>query len=240
MAELSLVVEEAEAEFTSLRQLVAHSEVQTDGQYILGPQARVAAINACVLYVAAAFEEATRQLGNAYVDALATKALIPAVRLDALKAGLWERAATSLSSRPFGVRDFQPADAQKNLKILKDFCLDSSDLQLMKNNAVYNYRNMRTKEVNKVFKRLGIDDICNKVGRCAEFKAFFLVDAVSKAQDKFIAYLNDFYDIRNLATHELGTFRSQGNVDALRYVEFFDISIRRLASVLEDDLRQIT
>lgn len=240
MAELALVVEEAEAEFDSLRQLFTHSEAQSDGQFMLGAQARVAAANAGILYIGAAFEEAVRQLGEAYVSGLVAKTEISESRMNAIRLGLWERATSALTNKAYGTKDFDQKQANKNIEILRDFCIDLNNIDLMKENSVYNYRNMKAKEVNNVFKRLGISDISNKIGRCTEFRAFFVVDTVAKAQDEFILYLNEFYDVRNKATHELGAFRSQGSVDTKRYIEFFLIAINRLAKVLQEDLDSLS
>jgi hypothetical protein len=240
VAEFALVVEEANDDFNSLQQLIDHAEVRAGDQFALSGPSRVAAANACVLYVASVFEEAVRQLGNAYVDLLATKTAIPDDRMHAIRAGLWERSASALTSKPYGVRDFDETDAIRNIAILKDFCIDVVDISLMQNNAVYNHRNMRAREINNVFKRLGIKEISNKIGRCVEFRSFFIVDTVAEAQDEFIAYLNDFYEVRNRATHELGVFRSQGTVDSRRYIEFFRTAVRRLSVVLEADLATFT
>lgn len=235
MGELNLVVEEADAELTSLRLLIEHSEAKVDGQFMLGGQARLTALNSSILYIAASFEEAVRQLGRAYVDGLIKK-MIPLARMEAIKSGLWETSSQGLVERQYGGRAFDVDIAKNYLKILQDFCLEERDISLMRDNAVYNKRNMRAKEVNFVFGRLGISEICNKIGRANEFKTFFVVDSVAMAQDQFILFLNSFYDVRNKATHELGLFRAQGLVDSKRYIEFFAITVRRIAKVLQDDL----
>lgn len=240
MAELGLVVEETDAEFASLRLLIDHSEAETAGQFMLSGQARIVAANASVLYLAAAFEEGVRQLGHAYVDSLSTKTSIPTQTLEAIKVGLWEASSSALSTSQYGAKSFDRIAASNRIAILKDFCLDMNDINLMKDNAVYNNRNMRVKEVNSVFRRLGMEDICNKAGRSGEFKTFFLVDSVSKAQDQFILFLNSFYEMRNAATHELGVFRSQGSIDSRRFIDFFTLAIRRLAAVLQNELDRIS
>ena len=239
MAELGLVAEEAIAEFEALRRLIGFVESAQDDGRALPAQPRLVASNASLLFIAAAFEEAVRQLGHAYAQQLAEKAEIPADRLRAIRMGLWEKAAHQLSSKPLGTRNFDDELARKSISILQDFCLDLRNVELMIDSAVYHSRNLRSDEVNALFKRLGVSDVCARVGRSVEYRNFFLVPSVARAQGEFTRFLNSFYEARNTATHDLGVFRAMGAVDVIRYVDFFQIAVSRLQLVLEADLASI-
>jgi hypothetical protein len=239
MSDLRLVVEDADAEFDALRRLITFSNNALESGRGLPAQAKLVASNASVLFIAAAFEEFVRQLGVAYAKQLVLKHAIPDDRLRSIKMGLWQRATQELTSKQLGTRRFDEAQARIHLSVLKEFCLDVSQLSLMIDHAVYNTRNLRAEELNSLFKRLGVTDVCAKAGRSIEFRGFFLLNSVAAAQGEFTRFLNKFYDDRNAATHDLGAFRAAGSVDVMRQVGFFELSIRRIAAVLEADLTSI-
>jgi hypothetical protein len=240
MSELDLVVEDADKEFDALRRLIIFADnAQHEGK-ALSPQARLVSSNASILFIAAAFEESVRQLGLAYARRLVSKTSIPDNRLRDIKIGLWERASFQLSSKAFGTKKFDEAKARASLAVLQNFCLDLSEIQLMVDHAVYHTRNLRVDEVNALFKRLGVSEVCTRIGRSIEYRTFFLSPTVAAAQGEFTRHLNKFYEDRNSATHDLGAFRASGAVDVSRQVDFFELAVRRLAAVLDADLDTIT
>jgi hypothetical protein len=240
VSEFDLVVEDADKEFDALKRLIIFAEDASYEGKPLPPQARLVASNASILFIAAAFEEAVRQLGLTYARQLVSKTNIPEDRLREIKMGLWERASFQLNSKAYGTKRFDEGKARVSLEILQNFCLDLSEISLMVDHAVYHTRNLRVDEVNALFRRLGISDICTKVGRSIEYRTFFLVSHVATAQGEFTNFLNKFYEDRNSATHDLGAFRTSGAVDVSRQIDFFELAVQRLATVLDMDLASLT
>jgi hypothetical protein len=154
VSELDLVVEDADKEFDALRRLISFSDNALHDGKPLSPQAKLVASNASILFIAAAFEEAVRQLGLSYARQLVAKPSIPDNRLRDIKIGLWERASFQLSSKMLGTRKFDEQRARASLAVLQNFCLDLNELSLMVDHAVYHTRNLRVDEVNLLFKRL--------------------------------------------------------------------------------------
>lgn len=240
MSELGLVVEDASKEFDAIRHLIGFTDSASYNGKPLMAQARLVASNASILFIAAAFEEAVRQIGLAYARQLVSKTTIPDNRLRDIKMGLWEKASSDLSSKLFGTKKFDEAKARVSLAVLQNFCLDLSEISLMVDHAVYHTRNLRVDEVNALFKRLGVSDVCAKLGRSIEYRTFFLASSVAAAQGEFTRFLNKFYENRNSATHDLGAFRASGAVDVSRQIDFFELAVRRLATVLDADLATLT
>ena len=112
-------------------------------------------------------------------------------------------------------------------------------MSLLVGHGVYNTRNMRTEELNALFKRLGINDICAKAGRSNDFKRFFTAQSVGAAESEFRQYLDKFYETRNAATHDLGLFRALGAVDLHRNIDFFKLAIFRVGEVLKQDILSV-
>lgn len=239
MSELDLVVEEADAEFDALDQLLNFADSKRVGSQVLQPRSRLVASNASILFVAAAFEESVRQLAQSYIRILVTKERIPEAQLGAIKIGLWERSSQNLAKKALGSKTFEELRSRKDISILLDFCLNYTNVSLMVDNAVYHTRNLKSTELNGIFKRLGISNIANKVGRSIDFRTFFAVPSVGAAEGEFVTFLDDFYEVRNDATHNLGAFRARGISDTRRFIAFFKLGIQRLASVLDDSLAAI-
>jgi hypothetical protein len=239
VAELDLVVEEAKAEFEALRKLILFVDSGADPNRTLSFQARQVANNSSLLFMAAAFEESVRQLGLAYCEQLILKNNIPDDKLTKIRVGLWERACSNLSTKPMGSNGFDEQVAISNISVLSDFCIELNDLRLMVSHAVYNSRNLKSSEINLVFKRLGVPEACQKIGRSIEFRNFFGLDSVKTAPEEFCRYIDDFYRLRNTATHDLGAFRGMGAIDIERYIIFFEFTVKRLAEVLQAELDAI-
>lgn len=231
-----MIVEDADAEFDALDQLLMFADVRSAAGRNLQPRARVAASNASILFVAAAFEESVRQLASAYIKLLANKSSIPESQIKAIKSGLWERSSQKLNNHQWGSKRFDEDGARREISILRDFCLDFTNVGLMVDSTVYHTRNLRTVELNTLFKRIGVVGIASSIGRSSDYRTFFSVSSVATAEGEFISFLNDFYDVRNDATHNLGAFRAKGTMDTRRFIAFFKLAIQRLARVLDEKL----
>lgn len=235
MSELQLVVEESVSEIQSIRDLLELSKrTDQDNEYILDPQTRIVAANAIHLYISAFFERAARELAKAFLQAAIEKG-IPEDRAKKIRAGAWDKVSEELRSKPFGSRDFDIGDAESGVSVLSA-CLGPELSQAIGRKAVYNRRNLRPKELNVVFGRIGVVQVADKIGRCREYKEFFGVAKVSEAQDEFIQYLEEFYIERNDVMHDLEAMRSRGATDVDRYLSFFEAAVSRAAVVLQQEL----
>lgn len=239
MSELHLVAEEALEELEALKKLVNFSSLGRLGGRPLSNRSKLVASDAAILFIAAAFEEAVRQLGVVYAELVVAHGDIPETRLRSMKIGLWEKASAQLNNKPYGSKNFDASQARLNLAIISEFCLNESNLSILISHGIYNDRNLKSGELNALFKRLGLSDICSKVGRSEPFRAFFSVGTLNEAQVEFRKFLDKFYRDRNSATHDLSSFRAMGPVDVARNIEFFKTTTKRISEVLVEDLTSL-
>lgn len=235
-AETETIAEEFNRELSAIGRLLAAPQTGDEPSEAADVAVRMALSNACALLLAALFEEFVRELVKEYCAHVCRHASSSSEIPPAITAAVWDRSIYILRGLKFGRPEFNLSIATNALGTLSQFCMAgdlSSDVAGM---IAYNNNNMKPKEINEIFKRVGINDWCGRVGKRTCIAEFFGSPSPGDAHSRFVSYLGDFYNSRNEIAHAIGSFRGIGSIQVLRHVEFF----RVVATAFTEEIDSMT
>lgn len=214
----SLVGEDFAKELSTIDHLLTRVGTTDDR---LDTDVRLAASNASMLLIAASFEEFVRQeIRESVLVVLDQATDISAVPKELL-ATVWDRSSYVLKGVKFTTTNFDLISATKALSAMNEFCLDGDLSVDVSDMVAFNMNNMKAKEINEIFKRVGIRDICKQVGETEVIVNFFGSPNPETAHSECVAYLDNFYRERNDVAHSIASSRVVGTTDLERHLEFF-------------------
>ena len=220
-AEVDAIAEDFSRELEAIRGFLARAEITDDRRSGIDSTIRVAASNASLLLLAASFEEFIRELVRESCASLFRTAArfgdIPA----SVAAAAWERSLYILRGLGYGRPGFDRSAAASSLQTLDAFCLREETSIDVSELIGYNQNNMRAREINDMFKRVGISDICGLVGSRMVIVEFFGAANPNIAHARFVGHLDEFYESRNEIAHSIGSVRGTGSIQVSRHLDFF-------------------
>ncbi len=223
-------------DFTREMQVIENLVTRVSGvQEEAGPQdasVRVAASNASMLLLAASFEEFIRELAKEFCIRLIRSAASFGDLPGEMASAAWERCLQILRGLRYGKPDFDSLSATASIRVLDGFCLRQEVGADVSELIGYNQNNMRIKEINDIFRRVGISDVCGCVGRRDPIIEFFGAASGNVAHAKFVSHIEEFYETRNEIAHSIGSLRMSGSVQISRHLDFFRCTASAFAAEL--------
>ncbi|MBU2965437.1 HEPN domain-containing protein [Amphritea sp. 2_MG-2023] len=126
------------------------------------------------------------------------------------------------------------------IKVLSDNLTDEVDLESINTSCLsITSENMRPKIINDLFKRVGINNIWEKISQQAKLQLFLETHDPAKAKKDAEAYLNKLMDIRNNIAHPASSFSWPDSEYIGKSIEFLKVLGEVLAeslAVIEFDL----
>ena len=171
--QLEVIAEDFTRELQTIGGLLMRASTPREEEAPPDFSVRLAALNASMLLLAASFEEFVRQLTKEFCATLVRSATEFADLPEEIATAAWERCLQILRGLRYGKHDFNHVAAVASIEVLHEFCLrreigaDVSDL------VGYNLNNMRIRQINEIFRRVGISDICLYVARREPIIQFF-------------------------------------------------------------------
>ncbi|WP_341503691.1 HEPN domain-containing protein [Gallaecimonas sp. GXIMD4217] len=127
-----------------------------------------------------------------------------------------------------GVRSF--------IKVLSDNLADDVELESINTNCLsITSENMRPKIISDLFKRVGINNIWEKISQQAKLQLFLETHDPAKAKKDAEAYLNKLMDVRNSIAHPASSFSWPDSEYVGKSIEFLKV----LGEVLAESLAVI-
>jgi RiboL-PSP-HEPN len=231
-SEVEAIAEEFRREIDAVRRLLIRAETAEDGAPI-DATLRIAASNASLLLLAASFEEFIRELVMEFCSSLFRTATRFTDIPGSVAATVWDRSLYLLRGLGYGKPDFDRSAAALSIQILDEFCLNQGLTVDVTSLVGYNQNNMRAKEINDIFRRVGIKDICGLVGRRTSIINFFGAASPDISHARFVSHLDEFYENRNEVAHSIGSIRGTGAVQVSRHLEFFECTSSAFAAVIK-------
>lgn len=206
------------------------------GEASLSPRARIAAANGATLLLAALYEECVRQFVKSTFNQKKQNAQGIGDFPDKLAASVWRRSFEKLSRRPF--LDVQGAYSVTNSEVrgILDFCLKgdlSSDVSSV---IAHNENNMRSDEMAKLFKQIGVSNLMIKIGGCKEAQYFTGLDNAGVCGEAIKQDIEDFFRRRNDIAHAIQTASSIGPSEIAKDIDLLKAVTTSLVTVLSSEL----
>ena len=200
---------------------------------------RIAAANSATLLLAATFEEYVREMARVYaktfVSGLGTNERLPVKLLSTA----WRRTLKSLSnlqvspSPPYFTSDNMVSDPKAKFEAIYDFC--RGDLsQDVYDDLIYNENNMRSAQINSLFKVSNLHDICLKISNRRPLQEFFGEEDEGKVHSRLVDGIDGFIKRRNDIAHSLNNNSSSAPDQIGNDIEMFDAFGKSLCETLEN------
>lgn len=219
--------------------LIPLGEIVNGGQgTVPSPRARVAAVHAATLLLAATFEEFVREMAREYAVQVVKKACSISDLPDALLETAWyrtfdkfARSKTTGSSKKEALKIFAK-QARPIIDALFTF-IEGDITQNIFENLIHNENNMRAGEINGLFKVGGLGNVCSEACKQTKLKSYFDTDDEDKAHGELLSALNEFFERRNEIAHSLNSASSSAPEVLFRDVELFRAFSIDLRAALE-------
>lgn len=229
----SVIVDDFDQNLTSLYLLVQIGQAKG-----VSARTRVASIHATTLMLAAAFEEFIREMAREHaihvVDRARTVSEVP----DMLLVTAWKRTLNELARAEGNGRTKRDAvrmsakQARPKIDALCAF-VEGDIGQDIFDHLIYNDSNMRAREINKLFRVSGLENVCRQVCEQDSLKEFFNRDDDRGTHGDLLAALEYFIKRRNEIAHSLNSVVSSGPEEVLRIISMFRAFAQDLGVTLE-------
>jgi hypothetical protein len=233
MAIFSLIKEEFLEELDSIGALVDMFD-----QPGTVAKTRVASVNSSVLLLAATFEEFIRQMAKEYARWVVSKATSVEHLPDNFTETAWKRTLESLARAKLkvnGTSVLESISLSSRAKFDAVCGFISGDLtQEVFDDLIHNENNMRTGEVNSLFKVSGLRNVCGRICERDEVKYFFAETEAGIAHGHFIRQNDDFFERRNNIAHSLNASSSVAPDRVRTDIAFFKATGLSLCALLDE------
>lgn len=202
------------------------------------PKTRVASVNSSVLLLAATFEEFIREMAKEFArwvvsGAENVEALPPKLTETAWKRTLEGLARARLRINGTSVLESLSRTSRTKFDAVCNFI--SGDLtQEVFDDLIHNENNMRTGELNSMFKVSGLNNVCTKICERDEVQHFFSETNAAIAHGLFINQNDEFFERRNAIAHSLNAGSSVAPDQVRKDIAFFRATGLSLCSLLEE------
>ena len=207
-SEFDLVFEDFKIELIALEGMIG-SLANVSGN-IASARSRVAGANAATLLLAAMFEEFIRQQVRAIFVAKATSACSLEVFPKKIAGVVWRRSLERLSRASLDDLSSDPRSLNEKLKAVVDFCVAKDVTADVSDAVIHNEQNMRPEEMNSLFNRVGVSNMCARSCAHAPLMAFLGCETEGSADAELRARLEDFFRRRNEIAHAVQLNSSSG------------------------------
>lgn len=199
------------------------------------PKARAAAANSSTLLVAATFEEFIRQCAREYARIVVSRSKNREDLPIKLAATAWRRSMESLARVRIDVdkssRDTLLLAVKSRFAVVHAFI--NGDLsQNIYDDLIHNENNMRSNELNSMFKVAGLKDVCTALSRQEPLLTFFQEVEPSVAHGKFVTALEDLMERRNNIAHALNPGSFSGSDQILKDLDMLSAVAKSLCLTL--------
>lgn len=200
---------------------------------------RIAAANSATLLLAATFEEYVREMARVYaktfVSGLDTNERLPVKLLSTA----WRRTLKSLlnlqvsPSPPYFTSDNMVSDPKAKFEAIYEFCRGDLSQDVF-DDLIYNENNMRSAQINSLFKVSNLHDICLKISNRHPLQEFFGEEDAGKVHSRLVDGIDGFIKRRNDIAHSLNTNSSSAPDQIGNDIEMFDAFGKSLCETLEN------
>ena len=230
----SVIVEDFDQELTSLHLLVRIGQAKG-----VSARTRVASIHATTLMLAAVFEEFIREMAREHAIHVVDKAHTVSQVPDMLIVTAWKRTLSELARGEGNGRTKRNAvrmavkQARPKIDALCSF-VEGDIGQDIFDHLIYNESNMRAREINKLFRVSGLENVCQRVCQQDSLKGFFDRDDDRRTHGDLLAELENFINRRNEIAHSLNSAVSSGPEEVFRAIDMFRAFAQDLGVTLEN------
>jgi len=184
------------------------------------PRERIVAANAATLFLAALFEEYVRQMARECARFVVYRCRSPDDLPKGFKAALWRRT----------MQKMQEFDAEKNrsddrkavegvFRLSLSFCNGDLWLQVF-DQLIHNENNMRSKQLNALFKLSGLNDTCKACAHRPDVQSYFDERNPERVSGLIVSKLEEFMERRNSIAHSLDMNKSSAPAEILEDARF--------------------
>ena len=202
------------------------------------PRVRIAAVNSATLLLAATFEEFVRQMAQAYAKTVvasvkSVEKLPPILAKTAWRRTMERLARNEIDSGAGVISAKDMLSARTQFNVVYEFC--NGDLsQDIYDVLIHNENNMRPPQINRLFKAIGLVDVCSKIADKEPLLTNFGEDDRYKAHGRLMDSLNEFFDRRNTIAHSLDAVQSSSPDQILKDIDLLNAFGKSLCKTLED------
>lgn len=233
-SEFAIIREEFDAELVAIQGIIApFADPRT-----VQPKARVAAVNAATLLLAATFEEFIREMATAYAKLIVGRCTAVADLPSKFLETAWRRSLNTLSNMPKDIkeagvmRESALNAAETSFSNIMEFSRGDLTRDIF-SELIHNENNMRVKEANSLFALSGLSNVCLLVCDKAPLLTHFSETEPGKANGQLQLELDDFMNRRNQIAHSISTMRSSGPDTLAKDCQMLDALGKALCETLE-------
>ena len=234
--EFSAIADEFEQDLENIRSLVS----AFDSPDKSSPGVRVAAANSATLLLAATFEEFVREMARCYAKFVVGSTDRVESLPQRFNETVWRRTMASLERIRF---ESQPApqlilDAKAKFDAVFEFCSGDLDQDIYEV-LIHNENNMRTGQINAVFKISGLQNVCLLLSDKQAISDTFSQQDSGQVHGLILSSLDNFFDRRNEITHSLNSTSSSGSIQINQDIDMFWAFGKSLCETLEAESQTI-
>lgn len=207
------------------------------------PRLRVAASNSAILLLSAAFEGFVRDMAGLAARATVARAGQLADVPSRILRTAWKRTFDSIARLeiPQNTRTSDiyqiVGKAEERSKAVFAFMKGDTGLDIYAD-LVQNDNNMRTQEINRLFKISGVNDVCARISREPSVVNHFHVDSENATGRELAEFIDRFIEQRNHIAHAGTSLSSVGAQEVYNHIETFCVFAASLCAVLEHEVRR--
>jgi hypothetical protein len=226
-----LIFEDFDAELQAIEGMIA--SLLTTGSVITSGRSRVAGANAATLLLAATFEEFVRQSVKALFNTLASSAADITAFPSKVTSTVWRRSLERLARIPFEDVESGSAAITARIGATLSFCIQKDVRADVSDALAHNDNNMRPGELNRLFKQIGINNMCAKACENPALLQELGCDSVGQATGELERRLEDFFRRRNEIAHAIQLNSSSGPTSLQDDISLFRKLARAIAEQCE-------
>lgn len=233
-----IILEEFSEELNALRVLIDAFDNPEQSSRV-----RLASANSTVLLLAATYEEFVRQMASEYAKMVVMQAAklsdVPTILVEtAWRRTLDDAAKVRLEQGiDFGMND-QVREARKRVRAVVNF-IEGDVSQDIYTSLTQNENNMRPHEMNSIFKRSGLSNVCKKISNHDDLLDYFGEHDAEVAHGQLIARLEAFFTLRNQVAHALNP-RSTVSPGTIRgEISLLEVTGRALEWLLDGERQAV-
>lgn len=231
-----VVADEFRSEIQVIQDLVSSFD-RTEEQ----PKLRVAASNSAILLLSATFEGFVREMAGVVARATVDRAGQLANVPNRILRTAWKRTFDSIArlevpqnTRTHDIHQIV-RKAEERSKAVFAFLRGDTRLDIY-TDLVQNDFNMRTQEINRLFRISGVKDVCTLVSREPNVVNHFHVDSENATGRELAEFIDRFIEQRNDIAHADTSLSSVGAQEVYNHIETFCVFAESLCAVLEQEV----
>ena len=233
-----VILEEFSEELNAMRVLI--DAFDSPGK---SSRVRLASANSTVLLLAATYEEFVRQMAAEYAKMVVKQATrlsdVPSILVETAWRRTLEDAAKVRIEQSIGFSmDDQLKEARERVRAVADF-VEGDITQDIYTSLVQNDNNMRPREMNSMFRRSGLSNVCKRISSHNDMLDYFGEQDAEVVHGHLIARLEGFFALRNQVAHALSP-GSTVSPDTIRgEIKLLEVTGRSLEWLLDGERQAV-